>query len=213
MAEETYTPHAEGDQTVTTTTKTTDVLTAALAATDDHELTAADGQVNEIRGQLDAVEREIHRVGTLPPAVSDLHARAEAMLAGHNQVDPAILRAEALGQYGLLCDRRKVLTEALKIAEARREVIHRRRSARVCQQILPAYKRLIERLHAALMPAAEANDELMLFTETLARHDIAFAGHLRPMLATFIGRASDPDSPANRWHREAIEYGLLEDPR
>lgn len=192
------------------TTKTNAITDAVQILTRDPEWIAADRKATEIRGQLDQVERQISHVGTLAPSEVDTRSRAEAMLEGRATVSADVLRAEQLGQYGFLCDRRRVLTEALRLAEARREDLRRRLSAKVHEQIMPAYRRLVGRLADALATVAEVNDDLEIITNTMEREGVSLTG-LRPAQFASAGRATDEYANANVWRRDAVEHGLIDD--
>jgi hypothetical protein len=189
----------------------TTITEAAGRLINDAEWRAARAKVDEISGRLDRVGREINATGTLPTAAADTRIRAEALLEGRDSVSADVLRAEALGRYGLLCDRRRVLTEALRIAQQHSEQIRQRLSARICAAVMPHYRGLVSRLASALATAGEINDALAEITETLEGHEIAVTAYLRPMQCRAVGRASDAYSAANVWLKEAVEYQFIQE--
>jgi hypothetical protein len=198
------------------TTTQTNVITEALAIFErDPELILATAQVSDVSGQLDGVEREINTANTAAAQrPSDgLTERATALLDGHDRAVPReFLHAELLGHIGLLNDRRRVLIEAKRLAIARRGAVHQKLGAQVRTVLLPSYRAICAELGEALEAVAEINAELGAILEALSRHDIPH-GELRPMAFTAIGQRTDQHSGVNRWHREASEFGIIEDSR
>jgi hypothetical protein len=194
----------------TTIMRTTrEAIAAALSEfINDPDLLAVNAQIDDVSGQLAAVERQISATTAGSQRPSDgLTERATALLAG-GQDAPPLLRSEARGHIALLADRRRVLTEALRLAIARREALRQTLGARVRAALLPTYRACCAELGEALDAVAEINAEMGSIMEALSSHDIP-TGEIRHMEFLPIGRSTDEHSGAARWHREAEEFGLL----
>lgn len=150
------------------------------------------------------------------PRRSPITEQAEALLAGTMVVEEVSPLTQELDE---LHTRRKVLTEAIRLQRQKVEELRAEYSRQACEQVKPAYDKIVARLALAVKELGLALDEERQFREQLAENRIEYASWIRPMPFPRVGGLADPSDPLSpamaylceiaRYYPEALPKGVV----